>query len=145
MQNTPAAPGAMLSGTTECWLTPPRLTPATEEPMAKATETSTTISSSTPHSVPALSGRVYTLRLDDREVLVDAGNKGAPGDTVILWPKKKCPVAVRRLARVCPYPGESDGPAVLSDRYYFADLETGDMFDLPISKTAAIHKVVGDL
>ncbi len=87
-------------------------------------------------------GRCYTLRIDSREVLVDPTNKGKPGDVVVLWPKKKTPVVSRRLARVVPYPGEADGPAPLSDRYYFADLENGQMFDVPQNKTAAIHKVV---
>ncbi len=91
------------------------------------------------------SGRCYILRLDAHEVLVDPTDKGTPGDVVVLWPKKKAPVVCRRLARVVPYPGESDGPAPLSDRYYFADLETGAMFDIALNKTAAIHKVVGDL
>ncbi len=91
------------------------------------------------------SGRCYILRLDAHEVLVDPTNKGKPGDVVVLWPKKKAPVVCRRLARVVPYPGEADGPAPLSDRYYFAELENGQMFDVPLNKTAAILKVVGDL
>ena len=90
-------------------------------------------------------GRCYILRLDAHEVLVDPTDKGKPGDIVVLWPKKKAPVVCRRLARVVPYPGEADGPAVLSDRYYFAELENGQMFDVAISKVAAIHKIVGDL
>ncbi len=91
------------------------------------------------------SGRCYILRLDVHEVLVDPTDKGKPGDVVVLWPKKKAPVVCRRLARVVPYPGEADGPATLSDRYYFADPEMDVMFDVPLNKTAAIHKVVGDL
>ena len=91
------------------------------------------------------SGRCYILRLDAHEVLVDPTDKGKPGDVVVLWPKKKAPVVCRRLARVVPYPGEADGPSVLSDRYYFADLENGQMFDVAINKTAAVHKVVGPL
>ncbi len=87
-------------------------------------------------------GRCYTLRVDDHEVLVDPTDKGKPGDIVVLWPKKKAPVVCRRLARVAPFPGDADGPAPLSDRYYFADLRTGHMFDVPLNKTAAIHKVV---
>ncbi len=94
----------------------------------------TTNPSSLPRVVPVSgpSGCCYTLRLNGHEVLVDAGNKGKPGDTgnkgkpgdtVVLWPKKKCPVIVRRLARTTPYPGEAVGPAgvaMLSDRFYFA-------------------------
>ncbi len=91
------------------------------------------------------SGRCYTLRIDSQEVLVDPTDKGKPGDVVVLWPKKKAPVVCRRLARVVPYPGEADGPSPLSDRYYFAELENGQMFDVALNKTAAIHKVVGDL
>ncbi len=87
-------------------------------------------------------GGCYTLRIDSHEVLVDPTDKGKPGDVVVLWPKKKAPVVCRRLARVVPYPGEADGPSVLSDRCYFADLETAVMFDVPLNKTAAIHKVV---
>ncbi len=90
-------------------------------------------------------GRCYILRLDVHEVLVDPTDKGKPGDVVVLWPKKKAPVVCRRLARVVPYPGEADGPSVLSDRYYFASLENGAMFDVAINKTAAIHRVIGDL
>ncbi len=91
------------------------------------------------------SGRCYILRLDAHEVLVDPTDKGKPGDVVVLWPKKKAPVVCRRLARVVPYPGEADGPSPLSDRYYFAELENRQMFDVAINKVAAIHKVVGDL
>ncbi len=91
------------------------------------------------------SGRCYILRLDAHEVLVDPTDKGKPGDVVVLWPKKKAPVVCRRLARVVPYPGEANGPSVLSDRYYFADLENGQMFDVAINKTAAIHRVIGNL
>ena len=43
------------------------------------------------------------------------------------------------------YPGEADGPSPLSDRYYFSNLENGQMFDIALNKTAAIHRVVGDL
>ncbi len=88
------------------------------------------------------SGRCYILRLDAHEVLVDPTDKGKPGNVVVLWPKKKAPVVCRRLARVGPYPGEAYGASPLSDRYYFADLENGQMFDVALNKTAAIHKVV---
>ncbi len=76
--------------------------------------------SSLPRVVPLSgpSGCCYTLRLNGHEVLVDAGNKGKPGDVV-----KKCPVIVRRLAHMTPYPGEAVGPAgvaMLSDRFYYA-------------------------
>ncbi len=87
-------------------------------------------------------GRCYTLRIDSHEVLVDPTDKDKPGDIVVLWPKKKAPVVCRRLARVAPFPGDADRPSPLSDRYYFADPETDVMFDVPLNKTAAIHKVV---
>ncbi len=92
--------------------------------MAEQSDT-TNPSSSLPRVVPLSgpSGCCYTLRLNGHEVLVDAGNKGKPGDVVVLWPKKKCPVIVRRLARTSPYPGEAVGPAgvaMLSDRFYYA-------------------------
>ncbi len=87
-------------------------------------------------------GRCYTLCVDDHEVLVDPTDKGKPGDIVVLWPKKKAPVVCRRLARVAPFPGDADRPSPLADRYYFADPETDVMFDVPLNKTAAIHKVV---
>ncbi len=54
-------------------------------------------------AVDDVTARVYTLRTNGHEVLVDAGNKGKPGDTVVLWPKKKAPVVCRKLARVAPY------------------------------------------
>ncbi len=108
---------------------------------------STNPSASMPRVVPVSgpSGCCYTLRLNGHEVLVDPTDKGKPGDVVVLWPKKKAPVVCRRLARVVPYPGEADGPAPLSDRYYFAELDNGQMFDVALNKTAAIHKVVGNL
>ena len=34
---------------------------------------------------------------------------------------------------------------MLSDRYYFADLENGQMFDIAINKVAMIHKVGGSV
>ena len=116
--------------------------------MADNTPTTIPLSQSLPNVVPVSASepgdRCYMLRLNGHEVLVNAGDKGKPGDTVVLWPKKKCPVIVRRLARYCAYPGESASPAPLSARYYFAELGTGHMFDVATSKTAAIHKVVGD-
>ena len=96
-------------------------------------------------SLPTVGGtkpvRCYMLRLDVHQVLVDPTNKGKLGDVVVLWPKKT-PVVCRRLARVAPFPGEADRPAPLAERYYFADPETDAMFDVPLDKTAAIHKVV---
>ncbi len=73
------------------------------------------------------------------------GVQGNPGDLVVLWPKRKAPVVTRKLARVAPYAGGSDRPAPMADRYYFADLETGALFDIALNKVAAIHKVLGDL
>ena len=87
------------------------------------------------------SGRCYTLRLDVHVVLVDPTNKGKLGDVVVLWPKKT-PVVCRQLARVAPFPGDAHRPAPLADSYYFGDPETDAMFDVPLNKTAAIHKVV---
>ncbi len=115
--------------------------------MADKPNTTNPSASSLPRVVPLSGprGRCYTLRLNGHEVLVDAGNKGKPGDVVVLWPKKKAPVVCRRLARVVPYPDDADGPAPLSDRYYFVDLENGQIFDVPLNKVAVIHKVVGDL
>ncbi len=49
------------------------------------------------------------------------------------------------VAQHTEYPGESAAPAPLSARDYFAELGTGHMFDVALNKTAAIHKVVGDL
>ncbi len=114
--------------------------------LAQAKEELTKADFDVPVSGP--SGCCYTLRLNGHEVLVDASNKGKPGDVVVLWPKKKCPVIVRRLARTSPYPGEAVGPAgvaMLSDRFYYAVPGTGSMFDVAFKKVAAIHKVVGDL
>ncbi len=118
--------------------------------MAEQSDTTNPSASSLPRVVPLSgpSGCCYTLRLNGHEVLVDAGNKGKPGDTVVMWPKKKCPVIVRRLARTSPYPGEAVGPAgiaMLSNRFYYAVPGTGSMFDVAFKKVAAIHKVVGDL
>ncbi len=107
-----------------------------------ATDTNTTFVPVPVLAIEDIVAGVYTLRTNCREVLVDPANKGKPGDIVVLWPKKKAPVVCRRLARVAPFPGDADGPAPLSDSYYFADLKNGQMFDVPLNKTAAIHKVV---
>ncbi len=92
--------------------------------------------------------RRYLLRTMGHEIEADIRDKGRPGDTVVLWPKRRCPVIVRRLAQIEPYPSEAvgpAGPALLSDRFYFADLETGSMYDVAFKKVAAIHKVIGGL
>ena len=92
--------------------------------------------------------RRYVLRTMGMEIEVDARDKGRPGDTVVLWPKKRCPVVVRRLGQVAPYPGEAAyhlGSALASDRFFFTDPETGHTFDMEFKKLAAIHKVIGGL
>ena len=120
--------------------------------MAKATNTLTTNRPPRPNVGLLLdpangsgNGRCYTLQLDDNQVLVDPTNKGKPGDVVVLWPKRKAPVVTRKLARIEPCAGDADRPAPMADRYYFADLETGALFDIALNKVAAIHKVLGDL
>ena len=99
-------------------------------------------------SVDDVTAGHYVLRANARAVLVDPANKGKPGDLVVLWPKRKAPAIVRRLARTTPYAGEAvgpAGPALLSDRFYFADPETGHTYDMAFKKVAAIHKVIGGL
>ena len=110
-----------------------------------ATDTNTTFVPVPVLAIEDIVAGVYTLRTNGREVLVDPANKGKPGDLVVLWPKRKPPAIVRRLARCVSYPGERHEPAPASQRYYFVDPATGHMIDLPLNKTAAIHKVVGDL
>ena len=77
-------------------------------------------------------GRLYELQAATERLVVDPRQKGAPGDLVVVWPKKRGPVVTRRLARCRPY-----------NTYYFRDLDTGDVFQLPCNKVSAIHAVVG--
>ena len=45
----------------------------------------------------------YLVHIDGKQVCVDPRDKGEPGDTVVVWPKKRGPVMLRRLARCKPY------------------------------------------
>ncbi len=95
-------------------------------------------------SVDDVTAGHYVLRANGHEVLVDPANRGKPGDLVVLWPKRKPPAIVRRLARAISYPGEVHEPAPASQRYYFATVG-GEMIDVPINKVAQIHKIIGYL
>ena len=79
-------------------------------------------------------GRRYELQTATERLVVDPRQKGAPGDLVVVWPKKRGPMVTRRLARCVPY-----------NTYYFCDLGTGNVFELPVNKVSAIHAVVGGM
>ena len=71
----------------------------------------------------------YLVHLDGKQICADPRNKGGPGDTVLVWPKKRGPLVLRRLAR-----------NTFDQLYYFADGE--EVVSVPAHKVAAIHKVV---
>ena len=74
----------------------------------------------------------YAVQMGDNRLVVDPSKKGEPGDVVVVWPRKKGPMVVRRLARCTPY-----------NTYHFRGLDTGDVFELLCNKVSAIHAVVG--
>ncbi len=71
----------------------------------------------------------YLVHLDGRQVVADPRDKGEPGDDVVVWPKRRGPMVLRRLARCEPY-----------GTYYFAT-EDG-VVAVPVNRVVAIHKVV---
>ncbi len=71
----------------------------------------------------------YLVHLDGKQICADPCDKGEPGDTVVVWPKKRGPLVLRRLAR-----------NTLDQLYYFADGD--EVVSVPANKVAAIHKVV---
>ena len=72
----------------------------------------------------------YHVHLDGKQVCADPRDKGEPGDTVVVWPKKRGPLVLRRLARY-----EAD------NSFYFATADE-EVVSVPSNKVAAIHKVV---
>ena len=56
----------------------------------------------------------YVLQIGAERITVDPSKKGEPGDLVVVWRKKHCPVVVQRLARCEPW-----------NTYYFLALDTG--------------------
>ena len=75
----------------------------------------------------------YTLQAVETCLVVDPSKKGAPGDIVAVWPRKKGPIIARRLARGEPY-----------SMYYFRALATGEVFRMKCNKVSAIHAVVSE-
>ena len=72
----------------------------------------------------------YLVTIGNRQVMADPRDKGEPGDMVIVWPKKRAPMVLRRLARCEPY-GD----------FYFATMAE-QVVKVPCSKVTAIHRVV---
>ena len=72
----------------------------------------------------------YLVHLDGKQICADPRDKGEPGDTVVVWPKKRGPLVLRRLAR-----------NALDQLFYFA-APCGEVVSVPANKVAAIHKVV---
>ncbi len=58
--------------------------------------------------------------------------EASDGDIVVVWCKKRGPLVTRRLARRSPF-----------RTYHFRDLDSGRVFEMPCSKVAAIHSVIG--
>lgn len=73
----------------------------------------------------------YLVHIDGRQVAADPRDKGEPGDIVVVWPKRRPPRLLRRLARCQPF-----------DRYFFSEPDTGATTAVPCNKVSAIHKVV---
>ncbi len=74
----------------------------------------------------------YKLQIDGHRMVVDPSKKGEPGDIVVVWPRKRGPVVVRRLARCAPY-----------KTFHFRSLDTSGVFELPCNEVSAIHALVG--
>ena len=72
----------------------------------------------------------YLVRIDGRQVCADPRDRGEPGDAVVVWPKKRGPMMLRRLARCAPF-----------DSFYFA-AEDEEVVRVPCNKITAIHKIV---
>ncbi len=94
--------------------------------------------------------RRRTMGMKDVETaknIVDAASIGVVASTVLAWlPAIATSLSiVWFLIRIWESKTARYWPAPLSARYYFAELGTGHMFDVALNKTAAIHKVVGDL
>ena len=85
------------------------------------------------HALPR-SDDCYTLQVGDFHLVVDPSKKGEPGDIVVVWPRKKGPMVVRRLARCAPY-----------DTFYFRSLGTAEVFEMRCNKVCAIHALAADL
>jgi hypothetical protein len=71
--------------------------------------------------------------MGDTRLVVDPSKKGAPGDIVVVWPRKKGPMMAHRLALRAPY-----------KTFYFESLDTGNIFELRCSKVFTIHALVAD-
>ena len=72
----------------------------------------------------------YTVTIGDQVVRTDARANVHPGDLAIVWPKRRGPALLRKLAKRSPFRD-----------YYFATA-AGDTIAVPIAKVVAIHRVV---
>ncbi len=77
------------------------------------------------------SAEPYLVRVDGRHVYADPRDKGDLGDLVLVWPKRRSPRLLRRLARCQPF-----------DKYFFASLETGETIAVPSNRIRMIHKII---
>ncbi len=71
----------------------------------------------------------YLVHLDGRQICADPRDKGEPGDTVVVWLKRRGPTVLRRLARCEPF-----------NNFWFAT-DDGTVA-VPCNKVSAIHKVL---
>ena len=75
-------------------------------------------------------GRRCAATIGNRQVMADPGDKGEPGDMVLVWPKKRAPMVLRRLARCKPY-----------GTFYFATAGE-QVVAVPCNKVTVIHGVI---
>ncbi len=82
------------------------------------------------HTILSYRAAIYGLRVDSRDVVVDATIKGEPGDVVVVWPAKGGPRIMRRLARCAPF-----------DQYYFQTLDDCRTVALLCNKVRLVHAI----
>ncbi len=75
----------------------------------------------------------YLVTIGNRWLMADPSDKGEPGDTVIVWPRKRAPMVLRRLARYETYE--------VQDTFYFATAGE-QVVAVPCNKVTAVHRVI---
>ncbi len=75
----------------------------------------------------------YLVTIGNRWLMADPGDKGEPGDMVLVWPKKRAPMVLRRLARYETYD--------VQDTFYFATAGE-QVVAVPCNKVTAVHRVI---
>ncbi len=75
----------------------------------------------------------YLVTIGNRWLMADPSDKGDPGEMVIVWPRKRAPMVLRRLARYETHD--------VQDTFYFATAGE-QVVAVACNKVTAIHRVV---